>query len=221
MKKITKSKEPKEWTEYRLIPGVKYSPLPELREALLKEQGYLCAYCMRRIPTKDGNSDETSRIEHLKSRKKHPDLQLDYSNMVVCCPGAIGDGHNFHCDKLKGENDVSFDLFDDHFISTISYSSKDGCISSSNENFDKEMNEILNLNHPLLRMNRLYTLKGVIEGLQREMSKKVAIAEKNGWKSAAIARSLAHWKSKDAQGAYAPYCGMVEWFLNKKLQRKK
>ena len=69
MKKIIKSKEPKEWTEYRLTPGVKYSPISELREALLKEQGYLCAYCMRRIPTKDGNSEETSRIEHLKSRK--------------------------------------------------------------------------------------------------------------------------------------------------------
>ena len=101
MKKIAKSKEPKEWTKYRLTPGVKYSPIPELREALLKEQGYLCAYCMRRIPTKDSNSDETSRIEHVKSRKNHPELQLDYSNMVICCPGAIGDGVSFHCDKSR------------------------------------------------------------------------------------------------------------------------
>ena len=81
------------------------------------------------------------------------------------------------------------------------------------------MNEILNLNHPLLKMNRLSTLKGVIEGLKKGISKKGANAEKDGWNAAAMARWLEHWTSKDAQGAYKPYCGIVQWFLNKKLQR--
>lgn len=50
---ITKNKEPKEWTEYRNTPGVDYQAIPELIQSLLKEQGYICAYCMRRIPKQD------------------------------------------------------------------------------------------------------------------------------------------------------------------------
>ena len=49
---ITKNKEPKEWTEYRNTPGVDYQAIPELVQSLLKEQGYICAYCKRRIPNK-------------------------------------------------------------------------------------------------------------------------------------------------------------------------
>ena len=46
---ITKNKEPKEWTEYRNTPGVDYQAIPELVQSLLKEQGYICAYCMRAL----------------------------------------------------------------------------------------------------------------------------------------------------------------------------
>lgn len=42
MIKINKSREPREWTEYRLTTGVDYEAIPELRKALLKEQGYIC-----------------------------------------------------------------------------------------------------------------------------------------------------------------------------------
>ncbi|MDM8338404.1 hypothetical protein [Mediterranea massiliensis] len=115
MRKIEKQSEPREWTAHRLTPGAKYEAKPELREALLKEQGYLCAYCMRRIPIRDTNSNETTRIDHILSRRNHPELQLNYSNMVVCCPGAITS--DFHCDKQKGENDITFNLFEDHFFS--------------------------------------------------------------------------------------------------------
>ena len=98
MRKIDKRPEPKVWVEYRQTPGAKYEAISELRSSLLEEQGYVCAYCMRRIPVKDRNSNETSRIEHVLSREKHPDRELDYHNMVICCPGAISS--DFHCDKL-------------------------------------------------------------------------------------------------------------------------
>ena len=74
---ITKNKEPKEWTEYRNPPGVDYKAIPELVQSLLKEPGYICAYCMRRIPTKDKiyekdgvnfvYANEDHRVEHIKS----------------------------------------------------------------------------------------------------------------------------------------------------------
>ena len=106
---INKNQEPKEWTEYCSTPGVTYQSIPELVDALLKEQGYICAYCMRRIPTKDkieGKlTSEDHRIEHIKCRENHEDLQLKYNNMLICCPGHIGEDE--HCDRKKGNQERS------------------------------------------------------------------------------------------------------------------
>ena len=206
MRKILKQLEPREWTKHRLTPGAKYEAVPELRKALLEEQGYLCAYCMRRIPIRDTNSNESTRIDHILSRTKHPELQLNYSNMVVCCPGAITS--DFHCDKQKGENDITINLFEDHFFDTLSYSSKDGRIKSSDAESDRQINELLKLNHALLKRNRLETLRGVILMLNRI-----------GWTSSNIRHQIEIWNQKDQQGHYKPYNSIVVWFLKKKMEQ--
>jgi uncharacterized protein (TIGR02646 family) len=221
MRKIDKGKEPEEWIEYRKTADAKYQATTELRDSLLKEQGYICAYCMRRIPVKDHNSNEPSRIEHILSRTKHPDLELSYKNMVICCPGAIDSEnklisdnskkekyHNSHCDKSKGENDISFSPFDSSFISTLGYKSKDGTIESSNDKYNEEINNLLNLNNALLKANRVQTLKGLL----------VCLNQKE-WKASEIKKLLKSWDEKDNEGMYKPYCGVVVWYLEKKLRQ--
>ena len=89
---IKKGKEPKELIEYRTNkwnPYEKQSVEPSfedmpteikdaIRRELLKEQGYLCAYCMRRI-----KSVEETKIEHWVPQEKLTKEQgLDYSNML-------------------------------------------------------------------------------------------------------------------------------------------
>ena len=101
---IRKSAEPKEWTKYKNIPGVQFSGIPALQESLYREQGYLCAYCERRIPVRDKMSTEDHRIEHWHCRDKYPDEVFSYGNLLMCCPGQIGGGES-HCDVRKG-NDV-------------------------------------------------------------------------------------------------------------------
>lgn len=101
---IRKSAEPKEWTEYKNIPGVQFSGIPALQESLYREQGYLCAYCERRIPVRDKMSTEDHRIEHWHCRDKYPDEVFSYGNLLMCCPGQIGGGES-HCDVRKG-NDI-------------------------------------------------------------------------------------------------------------------
>ena len=130
MIKINKGNAPASWTQYRNTPGVVYQATDDLRLALLSEQGYICAYCMRTIPVKDLGNNETSRIDHIKCRADHPDLELEYTNMVICCPGFI-DG-NEHCDKSKGNSSISLPLFNFTLQNSITYSSKDGTIKSSN-----------------------------------------------------------------------------------------
>ncbi len=99
MIKINKQNEPASWSQYRFTPGVPYQANEELRQALLTEQGFICAYCMRKIPVTDFSQRESTRIDHIKSRFNYSNLELEYENLVICCPGFI-DGYE-HCDKSK------------------------------------------------------------------------------------------------------------------------
>lgn len=206
MIQINKGTEPVEWTAMKATPGfTEYEPIPELRDALLIEQGYICAYCMRRIPAKDVKVDATSKIEHIKSQDDRPDLQLNYANMAICCPGNLND--EAHCDKLKGGNSVSFNLHTQALQQSIEYTSKDGFISSTNTTWDKEMNDLLNLNHTMLRANRKEALWGVIEYLNAV-----------NWTTQTINNKLNQWRQLNAQGKYFEFCGIIIWYLEKKLR---
>lgn len=205
MIRINKGLEPTEWTAKKATPGFTvYEPIPELRDALLIEQGYICAYCMRRIPTKDLNENATSKIEHLLSQDNRPDLQLTYSNMAICCPGNLND--ESHCDKLKGHQSVTFNLHSSALQDSINYSSKDGDIKSSNANWNNEIENMLNLNHGMLKQNRKNALSGVIEVLKVK-----------GWTTASVKVQLKKWSTVDSEKKYRPFCGIVIWYLQKKV----
>lgn len=216
---IQKKSEPKEWIKYRNTPGVDYQSIPELVDSLLEEQGYICAYCMRRIPCKDRLykkdgitftlTDEDHRIEHILSRENHEDKKLVYSNMVICCPGHIGDEE--HCDRLKGSNDITFSPLNQDFIATLSYKI-DGEIVSSNAQYNKEINEVLNLNTKLLKENRKNTWEAV---------KKELIAQKGGkpWNKTILSAYIKKYSSLNKQLKLIPYCGVVLFFLQKKLKQ--
>lgn len=223
---ITKNKEPREWTEYRNTPGVDYQAIPELVQSLLKEQGYICAYCMRRIPQrdklykKDGNSfvwtSENHRVEHIKSREQHDDLKLEYTNMVVCCPGHIGTED--HCDRLKGANDISFTPTSKQFIDTVKYKT-DGTIFSIDEVYNEEMNKILNLNTDLLRRNRYSMLTEIITQINATCKKGKT------WDKKTLEYYLRKYSERhserDEEGVkekYYAYCGIVIWYIQKKLR---
>lgn len=207
MIQINKGLEPKEWSAKKATPGfTEFEPIPELRDALLEEQGFICAYCMRRIPTNDINSDATSKIEHIKSQDDRPDLQLYYSNMAICCPGNMN--NEPHCDTLKGPRSVNFNLHSTALSRSISYSSKNGKIKSNNPAWDDEMDKFLNLNHPFLQLNRRDALAGVIQAIDSE-----------DWDSAFIRRKFREWSELDTQGKLKEYCGIVIWYLQRKLRQ--
>lgn len=51
---------------------------------LLKEQGGLCAYTMKRIAFKAGAWQ--AHIEHILPRSQHPDLSVSWGNLLACVP---------------------------------------------------------------------------------------------------------------------------------------
>lgn len=65
---INKNEEPKSLTEYRNQPGAvwdgeNFTPIKDqIRLSLLREQRFLCCYCMSRI------DEDTMKIEHWHSQ---------------------------------------------------------------------------------------------------------------------------------------------------------
>ena len=74
---IKKSTQPKKFQEFKQQnPQAHFDDMPPdikaiLRQSLLEEQGYLCAYCMSKICDK-------VKIEHYEPR--NPQNELEYSN---------------------------------------------------------------------------------------------------------------------------------------------
>lgn len=205
---IVKSKEPNSWTLHRLTPGAVYEATPDLRLALLKDQGFICAYCMRRIED-DGSK---TRIEHIVPQSAiSAEEAMDYSNMIICCSGDIeGSQHDHtHCDRHKGNDLIHFSPFSDYAASTIRYNS-DGTMKSSDNAIDDDINNVLNLNIASLKLNR----KSVKDGLVRQLGKKE-------WKKADLEKILLKYISKDRDGKFIPYCGVVIQYLQKKLNQLK
>lgn len=164
----------------------------------------------RYLPTKylGRISLEKSRIEHIKARSIHPGLQLDYTNMVICCEGGTKNG-GIRCDNAKGNKEISFDLFGDVLFESISYSTR-GEIKSSNPDWSREINDVLNLNVALICSNREQALDRILSNLQR-----LNLTEKR--------RKIKSYKYKiehgDTEGKYPPYGSYILYMLEK-LERR-
>lgn len=205
MRKIVKSRlQPRKWTEYCCTPGVDYQANPELREILLKEQGFICAYCMKGLDVEGKNT----KIEHMKCRDLNDKEKLKYRNMVICCSGVTKECR--HCDTSKGNNDITFNLLTDPFFKTLSYTLS-GTIKSRNATWDDEINRLLNLNNVYLKEERRVTLNAIIE----------VLGNKADWNTdkQKLRRIRKEWDEKDARGHYKAYCGLVVYFLDKRLER--
>ena len=153
--------EPKEVVEKRNTPGSSFDDLPKepLRIALLKEQGYICAYCMQRIK----NNRKTTKIEHWAPRNKNN--EKNYMNLLAVCNGKEGQKGQEHYDTLKRDNPINISPLDIKCEQILKFD-PGGKIYSNDGNIDKELNELLGLNRQHLvdeRMKLLDTLKDDIQ----------------------------------------------------------
>ena len=107
MKRILKGNSPKFFEDWKRNFEIRNSRKPnykfdfkgdtksDLKRELLKEQGYLCCYCMDRV------LDESSHIEHFIPQVHCRDKDLDYSNMFVSCNGYTEELWDDHCGHRK------------------------------------------------------------------------------------------------------------------------
>jgi len=197
----------------------------ELRNILKEKQGSICCYCMCSIETGE------TKIEHYKSRTDNPNLEVDYKNLYLACDGEKtncnenqDENENIHkdcrckynkeeknkkivkhCDTCKGKRELEY--IDLKVIeSQIKYKS-DGTIYSDNEDIDRELNYVLNLNIEILKKSRLRAKKSLWRILPKDGT----------WTDKLIKKQIAKYQNQEKK---APYLGVLLYFLAKELTKK-
>lgn len=209
MKFINKRRELLSLTQYRATQGANYDDFrskDELCQALMKEQGFICCYCMQRIrPGK-------AHIEHWKPRSLYPELQLDYQNLLAVCDGNKGNSpHLQHCDTLKENKEIFINPTEPDCETLVKFSIS-GKVYSDNKKIDEELNIVLNLNYQTLRNNRKNALDDAIKNLKR-------VKPDGDWSKAFLKKQIHKWESFGADNKYEPYCRIVIYYLEKKLTK--
>ena len=216
MRTIIKGAEPASLTQHRKTPHSDYDNYTDkngLRAALVAEQQGLCCYCMGRIQ----NKPDKMKIEHWRCQANYPGEQLAYRNLLGACPGGEGQCQKRqHCDTRKGNLDLLWNPSDpDHHVQTrVSYGTN-GTIRSESSEFDRQLNEVLNLNLPLLKRNRIGVLGSILTWWREE---------KQRWGKQQ--QSVPRWrleqeiaKRSAPDGNLAPYGQVAIWWLERRLAR--
>ncbi len=154
------------------------------KEALMREQGHLCAYCMRRIPDERILEEDIDLsnvyIEHWRARsakrKTNENKGLDYGNMLAVCSGnekapeAKGRRKKRYltCDKKREGALLKINPLDSTTLETIYYLS-DGIIRSTERDIDDDINIRLNLNCSTEAVTLPENRKAVIDAIQLDL----------------------------------------------------
>jgi uncharacterized protein (TIGR02646 family) len=208
MRPITKGPEPASLATHRCTARADYENYPDkepLRVALVAEQRGLCGYCMSRIHA------SAMTIAHWHSQTLHPEEQLDYGNLLGACLGNQGQPKSLqHCDTCQGNRDLSRNPANRaHRVAEVIRYAGDGRITSPDLVFDKELNEVLNLNVAFLRNNR----KATLEGFQAALRKRGPLSRHT------LERWLGDWNGDSHAHELPPYSQVVVYWLRKRLAR--
>jgi uncharacterized protein (TIGR02646 family) len=213
MRQITKGKEPQVLKEYRSVEGATYNGfqtkirMDKLRTSLVAEQGAICCYCMQRIrPVVD-----FMKVEHWLCQDDHEDEALNYKNMLGACMGNQGhDEEEEHCDTSKKNKSLARNPANpDHHVEQYIRYLPDGRIQANDPIFNDQLSDVLNLNLEYLKKNREAVLDGFIYSLP-----KIGPLKKSELK-----RMIKEWSGADGRARLHPFCGVVVYWLRKRLAR--
>lgn len=213
MFEITKNREPRSLVQYRVQADSTYNGADsvikkDIREGLLSEQGFLCAYCMGRI------SIDNMKIEHwaCQSNPNTSALQLTYSNLLGCCMGNEKNPPKSQtCDTKKGNSSIKYSPSNpiDGIGSKIDFL-PNGVVFSDDCQFDQEINDVLNLNFARLVSNRLAVIKAI---------QTVLFKSKGNLTKQRLTNLINNVSSRDGGNKLQPFFEVKVRYLRKKSAR--
>ena len=182
MRTIHKLEEPDSFKQWK-SPGQKYQDLAgnrpvyeEVVSSLEKEQGGICCYCENEL------RKDSQHIEHLKPRSKFPNLDLEYSNLLLSCGNPQNSNPDPRC-GVKKDDWYDVKLFvpplDPNSEKKFTYT-QDGRVepASSLDLAAEQTIEVLNLNQKKLRETRKQLLFSILQiHPNQEMSAEVLESE--------------------------------------------
>lgn len=212
MRAIKKRGEPASLIRHRKTPHSNYGNFTgkdHLRKTLVREQQGLCCYCMGRIRA----DSSAMKIEHWHCQAHYPDEQLNYPNLLGACPGAEGSPPDQqHCDTSKGNQNLLWNPANPaHAIeSKVEYDFVTGAIWSTDSTFDRQLNDVLNLNVAILMHQRIAIYRAIAEWWK---------IEKHNHRGPVPRAKIARKKAKyvTSQGDLPTYCRVTVCFLDRKL----
>jgi uncharacterized protein (TIGR02646 family) len=207
---IQKRPEPPALTEYRLQPdavwdGGSFTEVKQaIREALVKEQGALCCYCMRRIRA----AAEAMGVEHWAPRDRGT-RQLDWRNLLGVCYGdRYGSPRTQHCDRSKGSKEITIDPQNRAHMAKLRFPDS-GRIECDDASLRRDIDEVLNLN----TRNLVNQRKSAIGEFQRWVARKAGREVDSG----RLRRELE--KLDATSGELPPFAAALRYWLDKRLRR--
>ena len=243
---IVKGQAPQQWVEavqaLRATPDatINYNGLRDkaakeaLLDALLVEQGYVCAYCTRRIRRKgDGRSKGSyAHIEHYLPqnpsdalRDSMPtggsydadELSLDYRNLLAVCSGGETGSHGEAriCDKSRSKTKMLVvDPRSAQSVRLVDYKN-DGTIYSEDKGVNEDLDEQLGLNLTAysFKENRKRAMESVDFWAKKQPGNHVAR------RRACEKRKQKYLADRAAHGEAEPYLGAVLWRLEYWIRR--
>jgi hypothetical protein len=152
------------------------------------------------------------KIEHWMSQRHHSREQLKYQNLLGGCMGGEGQPPALqHCDTRKKDLDLQWNPANPaHHIETrVSYG-LDGTISSDNTVFNRQLNDVLNLNLPRIKNNRRSSLTAMLDWWKDQKNKLHRPPPK-------VVLEQEIESHAGGNGELNPYSQVAVWFLREKL----
>lgn len=218
MKRIIKNPPPRIYKDYCKKPEASFDgdgfPKELLRQSLLVEQGYICCYCMRKIPE---SKYPHVKIEHYRCRDTHKELTLNYNNLFAACTGfeTLFDSEKT-CDTKKNNSLLTLDLLTQtpNCDYLFQYNSEGEIKAKDNSSvIYNEINQVLNLNMSFLKIGRQQTYLLI----QNKVKKKLATLKKKEARFKFCSKLKDEWLSKQ-NGKYREYCMVAVYYLEKKMK---
>ncbi len=169
--------------------GIVYYSKKQLADALLEEQGFICAYCNRvinndlsKLSEFENARDRVCSMEHLVSRKENIEKTFDYKNLTATCRGGekVPKPRHTHCDNKRGAKPLPFTPLAEACETEIIYL-QNGIIIGLTPRAE-EVIKILGLDIPQLEENRKIALQKRVyepqeDGTATPISKDRAVQE--------------------------------------------
>lgn len=208
MRYIIKNREPILFTNWkrqnRIAPqNLTYDALGQvekiaIKQTLLVEQGYLCAYTMKRITIDD------CHIEHINPQSVYPEQDIDYGNMIACFPKDGGDVTQGYGAPIKAGNIVEGFVSPLRQDCELRFSFTENGHIQAKDDVANETIKLLNLGHQTLVEYRqaAIAVRGI--SLQRGGRKPQQLL------TASQARRLAmQIMQPNEKGEFAPFCTAI------------